>query len=117
MLRFSRFARRERKEGVQPGRNSRATFIVSLGLRGCDANVVRPMSKEREYVQNAVESLELAERLPCSSDRRRMLRLAEAWVEVANQAYGRKGPRRQAVEEFPSKPDEARVKSGAGLKH
>jgi hypothetical protein len=37
------------------------------------------MTKQEEYVQNAVESLELAERLASSSDRRRMLKLAEAW--------------------------------------
>ena len=42
------------------------------------------MTKEDAYVENAVESLELAERLASSSDRRRMLKLAEAWVELAN---------------------------------
>ena len=41
------------------------------------------MTKQEEYVENAVESLELAERLASSSDRRRMLKLAEAWVELA----------------------------------
>jgi hypothetical protein len=75
------------------------------------------MPKEREYVQNAVESLELAERLPSSSDRRRMLRLAEAWVELANRAYGRKGPRRQIAEQFSPSRDDLRVNRGAPLKH
>ena len=42
------------------------------------------MTKQEEYVENAVESLELAERLGSSSDRRRMLKLAEAWAELAN---------------------------------
>ena len=42
-----------------------------------------PMTKQEEYVENAVESLELAERLASSSDRRSMLKLAEAWVELA----------------------------------
>jgi hypothetical protein len=37
------------------------------------------MTKQEEYVENAVESLELAERLASSSDRRRML----TWVELA----------------------------------
>jgi hypothetical protein len=36
------------------------------------------MTKQEEYVENAVESLELAERLASSSDRHRMLKLAEA---------------------------------------
>jgi hypothetical protein len=42
-----------------------------------------PMTKQEEYVENAVESLELAERLASSSDRRRMFKLAEAWAELA----------------------------------
>jgi hypothetical protein len=42
------------------------------------------MTKQEQYVENAVESLELAERLASSSDRRRMLKLAEAWLELAN---------------------------------
>ena len=40
-------------------------------------------------MRNAVESLELAERLASSSDRRRMLKLAEAWVELANGTHDR----------------------------
>ena len=46
-------------------------------------NTGGPMTKQEEYVENAVESLELAERLASSSDRRRVLKLAEAWVELA----------------------------------
>ena len=52
-------------------------------------NVGDPMIKQEEYVENAVESLELAERLASSSDRRRMLKLAEAWVELANGTHDR----------------------------
>ena len=51
-------------------------------------NMGGPMTKQEEYVENAVESLELAERLASSSDRRRMLKLAEAWVELANDYPG-----------------------------
>ena len=50
------------------------------------------MTKEDAYVENAVESLELAERLASSSDRRRMLKLAEAWVELANGTHDRGPP-------------------------
>jgi hypothetical protein len=46
-------------------------------------NMGGPMTKQEEYVENAVESLELAERLTSLSDRRRMHKLAEAWVELA----------------------------------
>ena len=52
-------------------------------------NMGGPMTKQEEYVENAVESLELAERLASSSDRRRMLKLAEAWVELANGTHYR----------------------------
>ena len=52
-------------------------------------NMGRPMTKQEEYVENVVESLELAERLASSSDRRRMLKLAEAWVELANGSHDR----------------------------
>ena len=47
------------------------------------------MTKQEEYVENAVESLELAERLASSGDRRRMLKLAEASVELANGTHDR----------------------------
>jgi hypothetical protein len=47
------------------------------------------MTKEEAYVENAVESLELAERLASSTDRRRMLKLAEAWLELAHGTHDR----------------------------
>jgi len=50
------------------------------------------MTKQEEYVENAVESLELAERLASSSDRRRMLKLAEAWVALANGTHDHRPP-------------------------
>jgi hypothetical protein len=50
------------------------------------------MTKQEEYVEDAVESLELAERLASSSDRRRMLKLAEAWVELANGTHDHRRP-------------------------
>jgi len=62
-------------------RNPINVFFVFLRLKGW--HQVAPMTKQEEYVENAVESLELAERLASSSDRRRMLKLAEAWVELA----------------------------------
>jgi hypothetical protein len=55
-------------------------------------NMGGPMTRQEEYVENAVESLELAERLASSSDRRRMLKLAEAWVELANGTHDRGPP-------------------------
>jgi hypothetical protein len=55
------------------------------------------MTKQEEYVENAVESLELAERLASSSDRRRMLKLAEAWVELANGTHDHRRPHMPAT--------------------
>jgi hypothetical protein len=46
-----------------------------------------PMTKQEEYVENAVESLELAERLASSSDRRRMLKLAEDGWNLPNRTH------------------------------
>ena len=61
-----------------------------------------PMTKEEAYVENAVESLELAERLASSTDRRRMLKLAEAWVELANGTHDRGcHPRRRTCTTMP----------------
>ena len=73
-------------------RRSRNPFTLSSFLRVRDCTGVNrgaPMTKQEEYVENAVESLELAERLASSSDRRRMLKLAEAWVELANGTHDR----------------------------
>jgi hypothetical protein len=53
---------------------------------------VAPLPKQEEYAENAVESLELAGRLASSSDRRRMLKLAEAWVELANGTHDHRPP-------------------------
>jgi hypothetical protein len=41
------------------------------------------MSKEEEYLANAADSLELAERATLPDDRRRLFRLAEAWLDLA----------------------------------
>ena len=55
------------------------SFFIFFAVEGWHrVNVGGPMSKQEEYVENAVESPELAERLASSSDRRRMLKLAEA---------------------------------------
>ena len=63
---------------------TRLLLIRFFGVEGWQqVNMVGPMTKQEEYVENAVESLELAERLASSSDRRRMLKLAQAWVELA----------------------------------
>jgi hypothetical protein len=42
------------------------------------------MTQPQKFVINAVESLELARCLASSADRARMLKLAEAWVDLAD---------------------------------
>jgi hypothetical protein len=65
-------------------RNPFNAFFVFFAVEESHrVNVGSPMTTQEEYVENAVESLELAERLASSSDMRRMLKLAEGWVELA----------------------------------
>jgi hypothetical protein len=45
------------------------------------------MSKEAEYRKNAAQSVELAHRTVSSADKGRMLRLAEAWLDLADRAH------------------------------
>jgi hypothetical protein len=47
------------------------------------------MSKEAEYLANAADSLELAERATVPEDRRRLFRLAEVWLDLAGRIRSR----------------------------
>jgi hypothetical protein len=47
------------------------------------------MAKEDEYVANAAETLELAQRTTSPGDRRRLLRLSEAWLDLADRMRSR----------------------------
>ena len=44
------------------------------------------MSKEQEYRDNAVTTIELARRQPAGPDKNRLLALAEAWLDLAERA-------------------------------
>ena len=46
-----------------------------------------PMTKEDEYRQNAADTMQLAQRASSSSDKGRLLRLAEAWLDLAERAH------------------------------
>jgi hypothetical protein len=55
-------------------------FLVGGMQRRC------PMSLEDDYRRNAAESVALARRTGSSAGKGRLLRLAEAWLDLANQA-------------------------------
>lgn len=69
------------------------------------------MSKDEEYIANAVFSLELAGRTVRSADRQRLLRLAEGWLNLADRAQKRLRSKRGKV------PDHPLVKAKLGDEH
>jgi hypothetical protein len=44
------------------------------------------MTKEDDYRRNAAETVQLAQRAGTSSDKGRLLKLAEAWLDLADRA-------------------------------
>lgn len=58
------------------------------------------MTKEHDYRRNAAESFDLANRSITSADKRRLLRLAENWLDLADRAARltrRFGPNRRPL--------------------
>lgn len=47
---------------------------------------LNPMSKTDEYLNNAAETVELANRASSSADKGRLLRLAARWLDLAERA-------------------------------
>jgi hypothetical protein len=45
------------------------------------------MSKEDDYLHSATETVRLAQHASSSSDRSRLLKLAEGWVDLAEKAH------------------------------
>jgi len=45
------------------------------------------MTKEDDYRRNAADTIELAHRASSSWDKGRLLRLAEAWLDLADRAH------------------------------
>lgn len=46
------------------------------------------MSKEDDYRRNAANSMRLAQRASSCEDKGRLLRLAEAWLDLADRVHG-----------------------------
>jgi hypothetical protein len=49
---------------------------------------LNPMTREDDYRQNAADTMQLAQRASSSSDKGRLLKLAEAWLDLADRAHG-----------------------------
>jgi hypothetical protein len=50
------------------------------------------MTKQDDYLQSAADAMELVRRAPSNEDKGRLLKLAQAWVDLADRA--RKAARR-----------------------
>ena len=57
------------------------------------------MSKEKEYRDFALATLELAKKHPQSADKSRLLVLAEAWIDLAERAAKKARTRFQRISE------------------
>jgi hypothetical protein len=71
------------------------------------------MTKETDYLENAAETMQLAQRVSSTEDRGRLLRLAEAWLDLADRArqvsrrLRKSGPVHPLIEQtFDPHPDE-----------
>ena len=71
-------------------------MIISSRKGGFD-----PMTKEDDYRQNAAEMVELAQRANSSTDKVRLLAMAEAWLGLADRAHKRAGLHLHNMTEHP----------------
>jgi hypothetical protein len=53
------------------------------------------MNKEDEYRRNAADTMQLARRASSSEDKGRLLKLAEAWLDLAERAHSAAKPLRR----------------------
>ena len=59
---------------------------VRFGTRGSAQGGESPRTKEDDYRKNAAETVLLAQRAATTSDKGRLLKLAEAWLDLADRA-------------------------------
>jgi len=57
--------------------------------------------KEYEYRSNAIISVELARRAASPAEKAHLLKLAEAWLDLANQTHRQSGQRVRRIGEHP----------------
>jgi hypothetical protein len=55
------------------------------------------MSKEADYRNNAAEMIQLAQRASLNTDKRRLLNMAEAWLDLADRAQAMRRSRKPGV--------------------
>jgi hypothetical protein len=62
---------------------------------------LKPMSKQDEYLDNAAQTLELATRASSSSEKSRLLSLADKWLDLADRFRQRSGDSSGALNDHP----------------
>ena len=65
--------------------------VLDTGIVHLLARVAPMIRKEYEYRRNAVVSVELARRAACPADKAHLLKLAEAWLDLANLTHRQSG--------------------------
>jgi len=55
------------------------------------------MTKEADYRSNAAEMIQLAQRASLNADKRRLLNMAEAWLDLADRAQAMRRSRKPSV--------------------
>ena len=56
-------------------------------MPGPKAPNLKPMTKEDDYRNSAAEMIQLARRASSSADKRRLLNMAEAWLDLADRTH------------------------------
>ena len=67
-------------------------------MRSCEALTV---SKQDDYRRYAAETVDLATRASSTADKRRLLAMAEAWLDLADRAHKLMRGRASRVDEHP----------------
>ena len=88
-----------------PGSRNASPTIVFGTVAGIGWHVltrVAPMiRKEYEYRRNAIATVELARRAASPADKAHLLKLAEAWLELATVTHRQSGQRVRSIGEHP----------------
>jgi len=66
-----------------------------------DGDDLNPTDKEGDYRQSAAEAVDLAHRAASTVDKRRLLAVAEAWLDLADRAHRVTRRHVRAVREHP----------------
>jgi hypothetical protein len=83
------------------GEALRRSYYIPLRIPSRLCSLVRELgriTKEDDYLDNAADAVRLAQHSSSSSDKTRLLELAEAWVDLAEKAHeNTRRPRRPTI--------------------